>query len=65
MQVLCNKCSYEFEHYNNVYGTFCPKCNVFIGPDKKANFLVESEKKLDILKDEFLGKLRKKKYGNI
>jgi hypothetical protein len=61
MKVECSKCNYVFDHYNNVYGTVCPKCDSVIPSDIRPKFLIESEKKIGILREEFLNKLRKNK----
>ena len=59
MRVVCDKCDYGFEHYNNMYGTRCPKCNKYIKSNNTIKFLKEYNLKLKKLSEMFLKKLRK------
>jgi len=65
-RVECERCGYIIEDYNNVYGTWCRKCNHFIKPLDEPEFVKENKLKLKILQQEFLEKWRNKyKKGNI
>ena len=59
MKVICDKCGWEREYDNNVYGTWCPKCNNFIPSGTEPNFVVSSKLKLKELQQIFLKKLKK------
>ncbi len=58
MKIICNECDYRFEHYNNIYGTYCPKCNSFIKPIERPGFIKKYNFKLEKLREKFLNKLR-------
>ena len=61
-KTICDKCNYEFER-NNIYGTYCPKCNNLIKPDEEPKFIKENKLKLKKMQYEFLKKLKKKIKG--
>jgi transcription initiation factor IIE alpha subunit len=61
MKVECPECNYMFDHYNNMYGTVCPKCDSVIKPYGSPSFLEENGKKINKLRKEFLNKLRNNK----
>ena len=46
MSVICEHCGHEMTNRENVYGTFCVKCNKFISPQKKPKIIQEAEQRL-------------------
>jgi len=57
MITICDKCSFEFE-YDNFYGTRCRKCDSYIAPAKKPEFIEKQEKKIEELRSAFRCGLR-------
>jgi len=73
--IYCDNCEYVFtrkteifgletEEYNNIFGTFCPKCNHFIKPDKDPEFVKKNKEKKENLKNIFLKKMKNKLFGD-
>lgn len=70
MDIYCYHCGFVFnrdkffngkliEEYVNVYGTLCPRCEKVVKPLKELSS-TKNKEKLEMLKIDFLNKLRKK-----
>ncbi len=57
-KTICDNCDHEFER-ENVYGTYCPKCNNFIKPHKEPELVKGNKLKFKKLQHEFLDKMKK------
>ena len=61
MKIECNKCKFEFDHYNNIYGTRCPKCDNFILPIGEPKFIKKYKFNIKKMQEKFLNKLKKER----
>ena len=57
MNTECSVCRWIIKGYNNIYGTYCPKCGSFVKPEGKPRFIIERENKMMELREEFLKKM--------
>lgn len=62
MKIKCYNCYKEFER-NNVYGTYCPYCDVLIKPIEKPKFIEEREYIKEKMQQEILNKLKNRIKG--
>lgn len=74
MDMECEHCGHRFnrdkkindiivEEYSNIYGTFCPKCGKKNESLVQLKYIEENNIKRDLLRVEFLDKLRNKLKG--
>ena len=60
--IYCDNCEHSFNR-DNVFGTFCPKCNCFIKPEKEPEFSKKNKEKKDNLKNKVLERIKNKLFG--
>ena len=58
----CSNCGHSFTR-NNIFGTFCPKCNYFIKPEKEPEFFKKNREKKENLKIKVLKVIKNKLFG--